>query len=135
MTVFSSSPGGQDTGSAVAVTCTARFDRFDSRLNTIEDLSVLIVWEGPRLVSGDGNYSVVDSNSGLTYTSILTLLDVEIRDEGRYTCTVEVSSDGNTLGTPVSESITVTVLGEHLIYAIYKRSTNIAIILHSSAPS
>ena len=119
MTISSSSPGALDTGSAVALTCDARFD---SRLNTIEDLSVLIVWEGPRLVNGDGNYSVVDSNSGLTYTSILTLLDVEIRDEGRYTCTVEVSSDGNTLGTPVSESITVTVLGEHLIYAIYKRS-------------
>ena len=56
---------------------------------------------------------MIESGFGLLYTSHLTLPDIQKQDEGVYTCTVRVAGDRNILGNVVTESIIVSVRGEH----------------------
>ena len=71
--------------------------------------SISLSWRGPRLIISDKPYSVKESGYGLTYTSYLTMSDVEKQDKGEYTCIVRVAGDRNILGTVVSESISVSM--------------------------
>ena len=80
-------------------------------MEVLQNLSISFLWGGRRAISGDETYSVEESGSGLTYTSNLTVSDVEKRDEGEYTCTVKVSGGGNVL-IDVTEYIFVSVLGK-----------------------
>ena len=106
MIVSSSSSDSIVVSSSITLTCDATFD---PQLDAIRDLLVSFMWDGPRVV--DGNFSPMESVVGLTYTSRLMLSNVASLDEGKYTCTVVVSSAGSTLGNPVTDSTAVIVIG------------------------
>ena len=103
-------------GSSVVLTCTATLDPHVDSLS-----SVTIAWVGPRPFSG-GQDSIVESGFGLNYNSTLTISEVAQEDEGVYACTVRVFGGSNVLGTTVTESTSISVLGKtdiHLLSTCY----------------
>ena len=127
MTVSANPPGVLNPSSSVTLTCEATFD---SQVEEIQDLVVSLTWEGPRAINNDDNkYSIMESGSGIRYTSNLMILDVDSRDEGEYMCTVVVSSGGNVLSASVTEHISISVLGEHLTTAYGYIASNEATII------
>ena len=76
---------------------------------------MVLGWSGPRLSSGDDEYSISQTSVGLlSYTSSLTIPDVVQSDEGEYTCTVSTQNDNmNAVSTPVTGFKYLTVTGEY----------------------
>ena len=116
MTVSANPPGALYASSSVTLTCQATLD---PQAEEIQDLVVSLTWGGPRTISNDDNkYSIMESSSGIRYTSNLMILDVDNRDEREYVCTVVVSSGGNVLSAPITKHISISVLGECLTTAL-----------------
>ena len=77
---------------------------------------VVLSWRGPRPVID------IESGFGLTYTNNLTISDVGREDDGDYTCTVSVVGGVRVLGTTVTESISISVLGENYFHVSWFHS-------------
>ena len=97
LVVRSSLEGEVETGSLVAFTC-------DTTLSSSLD-SVQITWETPH--TNNNRFEVVTSNSGLMYSSTLTLSDVRKEDEGMYTCILR-GLDSNGQSITENQSIALT---------------------------
>ena len=74
--------------------------------------SLLISWDGPRILRGGETYNITESHSDLGYSSRLYIRSLEEADEGEYSCTL-IDSD---VGAIVSDSIFIDVQGEYYIY-------------------
>jgi hypothetical protein len=104
MLVLSSSIPEEEVarGSSVVLTCVATFS---SQLD-----SVKLTWGGPQTIStiDESKHKIVEANSGLTYSSSLTVLDVKGEDEGVYVCTLS-GVDKNGLQVTSDSSIAISV--------------------------
>ena len=89
--------GEVETGSLVAFTC-------DTTLSSPLD-SVQITWEAPH--TNNDRFEVVTTNSGLMYSSTLTVSDVREEDEGMYTCRLR-GLDSNGQSITANQSIVLT---------------------------
>ena len=105
VSITASSPGHVFLhGTPVTLTCEATLSPVVDRY-----ASVSLVWDGPRLQLGETAYTVIESGSGLHYTSSLTLSRVRKTDDGDYTCTVRVAGEGNIIGSVVTQSFPFSV--------------------------
>ena len=98
--------------------CCTIFD-IEPPANLLQDLVLSFTWDGPRSSSGDYTISQTPLyfNDHLEHYYIkgyLTIHDIGYQDAGEYTCTVTVSSEGNDIGRPISESTTLAIPGELL---------------------
>ena len=97
---LSASPTGiLKPGSSVNLTCEATLT-FEIDVDSFQ-----IRWDGPRSFSA---YDITESHSGLQYSSVLNIQNVEEADEGEYTCTFTSFE----VGTFINGSIFVEVQGE-----------------------
>ena len=77
--MLSASPTGiLKPGSSVNLTCEATLT-FEIDVDSLQ-----ITWEGPEIFDA---YNITESHSGLQYSSVLNIQNVEEADEGEYTCT------------------------------------------------
>lgn len=101
------------------LTCRTRFN-VEPPAYPLQNLVVIFKWEGPAL-SSSGDYTIDETqlrfNSHLNFyyiDSYLTINDIDYQDAGEYLCTVIVSSNGNDIGNPITESNTSSVPGMFL---------------------
>ena len=126
VSITASSPGYVFLhGSSVTLTCEAVLSPVVDRY-----ASVSLVWGGPRLQLGETGYTVIESGSGLHYTSSLTLSRVKKTDDGDYTCTVRVAGEGNIIGSVVTQSFPFSVKCKFLLQCIYSKCVCLVFTLY-----
>ena len=73
-----------------------------------------LVWEGPQTIissSDNSKYEIVEVKSALTYSSNLTVSDLNKEDEGEYKC-IATGVDTNGRVVASDRSISISVTGE-----------------------
>ena len=103
LALFASPTGILNTGSSVTLTCEATL------VSEVNVDSLLISWDGPKVLRGGETYNITESHSGLRYSSRLYIWNLEKADEGEYSCTLSDSD----VGAIVSDSIFIDVQGEY----------------------
>ena len=84
------------------------------------DVSVSVIWTGPRPIPGE-RYSMMEaSGSGGTYTGNLTISSLaEGQDDGQYTCRVTVSGGSSVSMATDSNAVTIHVTGKVIITIVH----------------
>ena len=77
--------------------------------------SIQLTWGRPHTITtnDDGRTLIAETNTGVVYTSHLTVSDIGERDEGEYECTL-TGIDRNGEGVTVHQSISVIVSGKYI---------------------
>ena len=97
-------------GTSLTFTCTVSLD--DS-VDTLPD--ILITWTGPQSIPGEWNTVSDTTRSGSNYSSRLSIVPLaEDRDEGTYSCNVNVPGSDYILAATGSDSTTIDVTGKNL---------------------
>ena len=103
------------TNSTVTLTCLATLDSSistDTYFNSME--VVQLTWEGPRddiALEGVVNMDK-QTGPGLTYSSNITITDIQRQDGGVYKCNVRILGEMNILGVNATGSITIEIFGK-----------------------
>ena len=104
----------------MVLTCNATFN---SPLDSIQ-----LTWGRPHTITtnDDGRTTIAETNTGVVYTSHLTVSDIGERDEGEYVCTL-TGIDRNGEHVTVHHSITVAVSGKYLLILVRVDLTGVQI--------
>ena len=94
-------------GTGLTLYCSVTLDP-----NVDDGESVVVIWSGPRNISGE-RYLINEAFvSGKTHTSNLIISPLaEGEDSGLYTCNVTVSGERNVVEATGSDNITIDVMG------------------------
>ena len=92
-------------GSTVAFICNVDIDSSYDVTEAVE-----VSWSGPRMGRSRDGFVTTQSGSGLSYVSVLAILEVTEEDEGEYTCHLSIAGGNHqhiVLSSPTSSMITL----------------------------